>query len=208
MAETSRDVLRRLLLDGYESLKSRLTRRLGSAELASESLQDTFLRLECAGEIGPVGSPNDYLFRVALNIAVDRQRAQSRRLTFTGLEALLDVADGAPDPSRVTEARFEIEALVRALDELPFRCREVFLAAWVDNVSRRKIAERFGVSVRQIKVDLRRAREHCALRLDRDVTKRSFPRRLAKAGQCQAEALAKARQRQAEALAKAGAPGR
>ena len=38
MAETSRATLRDVLLSGYEDLKKRLTRRLGSSELAGEAL--------------------------------------------------------------------------------------------------------------------------------------------------------------------------
>jgi RNA polymerase sigma-70 factor, ECF subfamily len=179
MAESSRITLRRLLLVGYDDLKNRLTRRLGSAELAGEALQDTFVRLECAGEIGPVNSPQAYLFRTALNLAADRRRAENRRLTVSEVEDLLEIADETPGPAHVAEARSDIEMLERALGELPQRCREIFLAVWVYGVPRQRLAERFGVSERTIKVELRRAREHCALRLDRDVTKRfpSSPRR-------------------------------
>lgn len=174
MAETSRVTLRRLLLVGYDELKSRLTRRLGSAELAGDALQDTFLRLECAAEIGAVNNPRAYLFRTALNVAADHRRSESRLLNVGEVDALLDVADETPGPARVAEARSDIEALKQALNELPVRCREIFLAVWVDGVPRQEVAERFGVSVRTIKIELRRAREHCAVRLDREMTKR-FP---------------------------------
>lgn len=174
MAETSRATLLNLLLTGYDDLKQRLTRRLGSAELAGEALQDTFLRLELAGEIGAVSSPQGYLFRTALNIATDRRRAEARYLTHVEIEALLDLADPAPDPQRDVEARSEVEALKRALAELPPRRREIFLGAWVEGIPRQELAARFGVSARTIKLELRLARDYCALRLDRDVTKR-FP---------------------------------
>jgi RNA polymerase sigma-70 factor, ECF subfamily len=172
MIETSRATLRHLLLGGYDDLKRRLACRLGSMDLAGEALQETFLRLECAGDIGPVRQPRAYLYRIALNIAINRRVAENRRLTAAEAEALLDVVDETPDPARTAEARSEVEALKRALVELPPRRREIFLAAWVYEVPHQKIAERFGITLRTVQMELKDAREHCALRLDRNVTKK------------------------------------
>ena len=43
---TSLSVLRDFMLQRYDDLKARLTRRLGCPDLASDALQDTWLRLE------------------------------------------------------------------------------------------------------------------------------------------------------------------
>jgi RNA polymerase sigma-70 factor, ECF subfamily len=168
MINTSRATLLHVLLRGYDDLKRRLAHRLGSVELAGEALQDTFLRLEHAGDIGVVKQPQAYLYRVALHMAINRRVAENRRLTAAETEALLDIVDDAPDPARTAEARSEIEALKRAVLELPPRRREIFLAAWVSEVPPQKIAERFGLSLRMVQIELKHAREHCALRLGRD----------------------------------------
>jgi RNA polymerase sigma-70 factor (ECF subfamily) len=180
MVKTSRATLRDLLLAGYDDLKRRLTRRLRSVDLAEEALQDTFLRLECTSDIGPVRSPQAYLFRMAFHLAINRRIADNRRLSAVGTEALLDVADETPDAARTVEARSEIEALKRALADLPARRREIFLASWVEEVPHDEIATRFGVSLRTIQIELRHALEHCAWRLQRNVTKKFAiqPRRL------------------------------
>lgn len=172
MVETGLATLRQLLQVGYDDLKKRLARRLGSAELAGEALQETFLRLECAANIGPVRNPKAYLFRIALNIASNHRVAEARRLTVRETEALLDIADDMPDPARIVEARSEIEALKRALAELPARRREIFIAVWRDETPHQAIAAHFGVTVRTIQIELRHALEHCAARLNRDVTKK------------------------------------
>ena len=57
--------LRTLLLAEYVDFDRRLTRRLGSPDLASEALNETYLRLEGMRELGPVRSPKAYLFRIA-----------------------------------------------------------------------------------------------------------------------------------------------
>lgn len=162
MTDASRATLLRLLQDSYDELRNTLTRLLGSPELASDALQDTFLRVEAATEIGPIVSPKNYLLRIARNIAVDHRRADARHATVSEVEILMELADEAPGPARIAESRSEIEALKRALMALPHRRREIFLAAWVEGASRREIAARFGISERRIKAELKIAREYCA----------------------------------------------
>lgn len=176
MAETTQAALRQLLASGYEDFKKRLKRRLGSEELANEVLHDTYLRLARAGNIADVQNPKAYLFRIALNLAADRRQADNRRLTRSEIDALRHIADAALDPARIVEARLEVEALERALEELPARRRAIFIASRVEEVPHQEIAARFGISTRMIEKELKRALEHCAARLDRNVVQRFGPR--------------------------------
>jgi RNA polymerase sigma factor (sigma-70 family) len=175
-ADSGRAILRDLLLKDYNDLTGRLTRKLGSPDLASEVLHETFLRLESAGHIGPMQSPRAYLFRMALNIATDRRRSENRRLTVGEADALLDIADDAPSPAQIIEDRSEIAALKHAIAEMPPRRREIFMAARMESQPHKDIAARFGVGVRTIEIELKHALEHCALRLSRNLHSR-FGRR-------------------------------
>jgi RNA polymerase sigma-70 factor (ECF subfamily) len=168
VADSSRTILRSLLVADYSDLSRRLTRRLGSSDLAYEALQETYLRLDRTAKLGPVRSPKSYLWRIAVNIAADRRRSEARRLTAGEVDSLLEIADESPDPGQAAEARSEIEALKRAIAELPPRRRAIFLAVRVDEVSTRELAERFGVTKRTIEIELKQAVEHCAFRLKRD----------------------------------------
>lgn len=167
MTETSLAALRRHLLLRYNDLKARLTRRLGSADLASDALQDTWLRLEDGNNIAAVRHADAYLFRTAVNIANDHRRAEARRLTTDEVEALLDIADDRPDPMRVSEARSELLALEDVMAELPPRQRAILLAARLDELPRREIARRFRISVRLVQRELQEAQDYCAARLRR-----------------------------------------
>ncbi|MEX7329343.1 RNA polymerase sigma factor, partial [Pseudomonas aeruginosa] len=64
MSDANRTMLRSFLADRYDDLKQRLSRRLGSAELAGDALQDTYVRLGRAEVAGAVQSPAAYLFRM------------------------------------------------------------------------------------------------------------------------------------------------
>jgi RNA polymerase sigma-70 factor (ECF subfamily) len=170
-------MLRDLLLADYIGLDQRLTRRLGSADLASDVLQETYLRLETMNDVGPVRRPKAYLFRIALNIANDRRRAESRHLTVDEVDSLLDIPDDRPDAARVIEDRSEMNLLRRAIAELPERRRRVLLLSRVDGLPHSDIAKRFGVTVRTVETDLKQAVEHCAERLKRQIpTKFAFRR--------------------------------
>lgn len=167
MTETSFAALRRLFLLRYDDLKARLTRRLGSADLAGEALQDTWLRLEDGNCAAIVHHADAYLFRVAVNIAHDRRRAETRRLTTNEVDALLDIADDAPNQTRVAEARSELRALEVIMAELPPRQRTILLAARLDELPRREIAKRFRISVRLVQRELQEAQDYCAARMRR-----------------------------------------
>lgn len=172
MADSNRLTLRQLLVAGYNDMRRRLTRRLGSAELASEVLHETYLRLGRVGDAVAVQRPKDYIFRVALNVAGDRRRSENRRLSYSEVEALYHFADAAIDAERTIEARSELVALGRAFEALTPRQRAILIAVRVDRTPHAELARRFGISERMIDKDLRRALEYCARHLERTLNTR------------------------------------
>ncbi len=64
-------------------------------------------------------------------------------------------------PLRVAEARFQIEALAIAINELPARRRAVFIAARLEHLPHKNIAEQLGVTVRVVENrELKAALDH------------------------------------------------
>ena len=151
--------LRQLLVVHYDDLARRLTRRLGSSDLAAEALQETFVRLNRPGETGVVHSPVAYLLRTALNIASNRRRTENRYLTASESAAFLEIRDEQPDPERSAEARSEVSKLEQVLADLPTRRRDIFIAVLVDETPVRVLADRYGVSARYIQMELKEAGE-------------------------------------------------
>jgi RNA polymerase sigma-70 factor (ECF subfamily) len=165
MTQAGWTALQRRLLLRYEAFKTLLTRRLGSAELAGDALQDTWLRLERGGESTPVRSADTYLLSIAVNLARDQRRSENRRLTTSEVEVLLDLVDDAPDPEQVAEARSDLGVLKMVMAELPARQRSILLAARLQGASRREIAERHGISQRFVQRELQEAQDYCAARM-------------------------------------------
>jgi RNA polymerase sigma-70 factor (ECF subfamily) len=169
MTDTTLAALRQFLIQSYDELKTRLTQRLGSPDLAGDAIQDTWLRLQRAEAVGAVRSPANYLFRVALNIARDRARADRRYLTAVEIEKLLDLADEAPGQESVAESRAELREVEKSIAELPPRQREILVAARLDGMPRREIAERMGISLSLVEKELKLAHEYCLSRRGRIV---------------------------------------
>lgn len=166
MNDGNGNTLRALLVERYEALRRRLTRRLGSGDAAAEVLHETWLRLGRLSPSQPVARPESYLYRAALNVAADRREQDQRRLNLSEVEMLRHLDDAELDPERVAAARSDIAALSRALAELPPRCRAIFMAVRLDGKSHREVAEHFGLSIRMIERELKRAVDHCMSKLD------------------------------------------
>ena len=107
--------------------------------MASDALQDTWLRLEGKDELGPVDSG-----RVPAadggQCAVDQQRAENRRLTSSEAEALLALPDPAPGPAQTAQGREELDTLVRVMGELSERQRGVLLAVRLEGLPQAEVA--------------------------------------------------------------------
>lgn len=144
----------------YAALKQRLTRKLGNAEDAGDALHDTWLRLKGSEDHGPIQNPGAYLSRMAVNIAVDVQRRQSRLLSGDDVDRLLEeVMDPAPGPAQTAEARSELEAVRQLLDRMPERRRAIALLVHAEGMTQKEAALQLGVSLRTVEYELKRCHE-------------------------------------------------
>jgi RNA polymerase sigma factor (sigma-70 family) len=107
------------------------------------------------------------LLHVALNIARDNLRSENRRVTTSDAETLLGIADETPDAERAAEGRSELRALIAVMAELPARQKAILMAARLEGLGRREIAQRYGVSVRYVHRELEAAQDYCAERLEK-----------------------------------------
>jgi RNA polymerase sigma factor (sigma-70 family) len=155
-----------IFLDRYNDFRSQLKRRLGSEDLAHDAMQETFLKVNDLPASSSIQQPAAYLFRVALNIAEDQRRRDSRLLTGVEISELINMTDEAADPARIAQGRSQIDAFRRALRGLPERTQQILLAARVHELPHAEIARRYGVSERIVSKELKRALEHCAQELD------------------------------------------
>jgi len=137
-----------------------LTRRLGSASLAEDLTQETWVRAATVSTGGApaVDNPRSYLFRIAANLAIDHLRHAHRGIEVDAAVPVRDaVADPAPSPEVIALHRSEMARLLRAVDQLPPRCRQVFVLTKVHELSYAEVAARLGISRNTVMVHMTNA---------------------------------------------------
>ena len=166
--------LRELFLAKYQDFRKRLRIRLGSEDLANEAMQETWLRVESMPDAAPVGIRRPICSR-SRSTSPKTSAVAARACSMEELEELYELADEAAGPVREVEGRQQLAALEAALAELPRRRQAIVIAARVDEVPHREIAERFGISVRTVEKELRAGLEHCCRKLEKSMSNASVP---------------------------------
>ncbi|WP_019643472.1 RNA polymerase sigma factor [Novispirillum itersonii] len=165
-APADRASLLGLLIRHYDDLTRRLTRRMGSPAAAQDVVQDTYMRVSSLTNVPDLDNPRAYLYRVAGNIALDHLRAESREARrHLPAEALDGQPSDHPGADAVAEQRQRLARLNAAINDLPERCRAVFLLHKIDGLSHAEIARRLGISRSAVEKHIIRALAHCRDRL-------------------------------------------
>lgn len=149
----------------YDELSAFVARKVGSVTLAADIVQDTCVRLLSGAEAAPaqaIRNPRAYLFRVINNLITDRRRQDASRGRYMMAEPPSDdTADHSPDAERQLADRQRLGLMLEAVDNLPPRCREVFVLRRFEDLSQDAIAERLGISRSMVDKHLRQAMVHC-----------------------------------------------
>jgi len=159
---SAKDGLQALFVSERTSVLRFFRRMTSSPALAEDLSQEAFLRV-AAVDVSALSNPAAYLRRVSANLATDTIRARARnRMSGAEVADLLDVADDSPDPETRLIAKDTVDLVFQALAELPARRRDILMAARLEGVPHRRLAETYGVSTRTIEIEIRKALEHCA----------------------------------------------
>lgn len=123
-----------------------IRRRVPDPRDAEDVLQEVFYELVEANRLlMPIEHVTGWLFRVARNRITDLLRRRGPEVEVLGLAEMLPSPEAGPEALRARHAL--LEALERALLELPEEQREVFLAHEVEGKSFKEMAAATGVSV-------------------------------------------------------------
>jgi RNA polymerase sigma factor (sigma-70 family) len=157
---TFRDSLFAAFFDHQDGLKRFLLRRLGNAALAEDLTQETWLRAASvtSGANASADNPKSYLFRIAANLANDHLRRARHGIELQGRDDIVPLfPDLRPSPEQEAAGRSELQHLLRAVDSLSPRAREVFILAKVHELSHAEIAEKLGIAKNTVMVHMANA---------------------------------------------------
>lgn len=146
----------------------RLVRRLvGSETVAEDVFQDAFLNLLGAAPDAGIHQPRSYLTRTVRNLAIDHlRRKKLQERYFVSLDVAQSVPSETPDAEQSAAYRLAVERLGEAIDELPPKCRQVFVLHKFDGLSYREIAKKLGISASMVEKHMIKAIAHCRDHLD------------------------------------------
>ena len=129
----------------------------GNAQDAEDVLQNVFLKLSNLGEPKvPVDNLPSYLYRTAVNAALDLLRTRRNSVSIDEIENTPD--QDAPGPERNHEAGEIRASLRRAMAALPEQAALVFALRYLEGYGNHEIARMVGVSSVKIAVSLHRTR--------------------------------------------------
>jgi RNA polymerase sigma-70 factor (ECF subfamily) len=171
-AAADREQMLAAYLEKRDDLVRFLTARLGSKAAAEDLVQDLYVRLATSEWTGPVANPSAFLYRVAINLMLDRNRGDRRvgqrdqawqdgqSVTIAGAAAV-----DAPSPEQAAAARQRLRQLMAAVETLPPKTRRAFELHKLEGLSQAEAAERLGVTRKTIENQLAAALRHLVERL-------------------------------------------
>lgn len=160
------DVLKGLV-DAYARPLSRFfARRVSTSADVPDLVQEVFLRLSRLADPAEIRRRDSFIFVTAANVLRDRvrhDRARDAGLSDPIEDFSLEGSDFAPD--RVLESRQAVDAIRRALAELPERTRDIFVLRMLEGLKMADVASAMNISTRAAEKHQARALAHVAERL-------------------------------------------
>lgn len=141
----------------YPSLCSLVARRVGSPEIAEELVQDVLVRVwERRAELDPGRSLTRYLYRAAKNRALNHLK---HRVFVGRSQELLRMGPRPLQPTPEDQVRYNelLDATEEAIEQLPDRCREIFLLSRQGDLRYLEISRLLGISVKTVETQMGRA---------------------------------------------------
>lgn len=163
-----RDQLIEAFIAHYDVLRRRAESYVRSPQLAADIVQDCYLRIIEHDPAIRIENPLAFLHRVVGNLAIDRQREtalRARRLLPGPVPDEILSAD--PSAFQIVAGEQEYDLLRQAIEQLPTKCREVFLLYRAHDMTMNEIARALGISPRTVENHLAHAMKHCRKALRR-----------------------------------------
>jgi RNA polymerase sigma factor (sigma-70 family) len=160
-APMSNRIVEELLL-AYAELRRYLLRRLGNPQDAADVAQSSFERVFAHSLTATIIAPRALLFRTAQRICIDAARHREVARNWKETEGLRLRGANAASAEHLACSRQLLGAIVRRIEQMPARRRDVFLLFRVYGYSRQQIAKRFGISDAAVAKHVVRATLDCA----------------------------------------------
>lgn len=149
----------------YADLVRYLSHQASPGDQGRDLAHDMWLRLADSTALKPLNA-RAYLFGAARHLAIDHARRDRHHAELLADNALRQTTH-APDVAERVGHRQALEAVQRALQALPERTREAFLAHRLDGIGHDELAQAHGVTRSTIERDIQRAQGQVQAAMER-----------------------------------------
>jgi RNA polymerase sigma-70 factor (ECF subfamily) len=161
----SREMLSLLFAEHHRRVLLAARRITGSMADAEDVAQTVFLRL-ASGQMPPMANAGSYLYRAAINGALDLLRRQKTAATEPLEEAVDEVTARRASSPEASASNRELGGWLRiTIGELAPRAAEMFTLRYLEELGNREIAALMGTSQAVVAVTLHHARSRLKKRL-------------------------------------------
>lgn len=130
---------------------------------AQDLAQDVFVRLAKRAKGGDIENPQAYVMQTASSVWNDHMR--KRKVRAHNHHDEYEDYHHAPEvlsPERVLQGKEALKSIIAALNALPERTRDIYVLCRIRGLSRKEVADRFGMSVSGVDKHLINAKAHIA----------------------------------------------
>lgn len=132
-----------------------LVRKTQDVDLASDLVQETFLRVVERADLADVEYQPSYIFTIANNLLIDyKRKIKAHQTDSVPCEELALVVDEQALPEAQALHAIEIDRLKQALRRLPERNREVFILCRLEGWTYKEVAAHMGISASSVHKDM------------------------------------------------------
>ncbi|MCE7055193.1 RNA polymerase sigma-70 factor [Algoriphagus sp. AGSA1] len=138
----------------WEQLYLRAFSILQDSDASEDIVQDVFLEIWNKRTDLNIDKPSQYLFtcvKHAIFKVLQKQKLKERHLHTLNSIDLLVQAEASMDTQEIEQA------ILNHLDQLPGRCKEIFVMSRFENMSNREIALKLGISTKTVENQIYRA---------------------------------------------------
>jgi RNA polymerase sigma factor (sigma-70 family) len=163
VAKEERYLVEALQFEGV--LRACLYRYARNNSDVEELLQETYARLLTAGAAGApeVRSVRAFSLTVARNVAFDWLRhKQVVPIDLVADMEAMNILDERDQIDAIVNSHQELMILIKVVQELPERCRQVFTLRKVYGYTQKEIAARMNITENTVEQQLIKAARHCA----------------------------------------------
>ncbi len=152
----------RVFVENNAFLKKFLTRFMSSKQDIEDIVQEVYIRAHNAEKEKAIEQPKAFLFRVAKNLALDELNKKSRLVTsyLEDCIATIPVEKTASIESEA-EANETLDIYCQAIEQLPDKCKHIFLLRKVHGLKHQEIATKLNISLSSVEKHLKMGGAFC-----------------------------------------------